>query len=176
MVQRRGTARVGGLFGPIMIVWFLVIGLLGVIEIAQHPDILLALNPITACACWARPGRGFVLLGAVVLAVTGAEALYADMGHFGRRPIRLAWLCFVFPALLLNYFGQGALLLPKPERDRQSVLPAGAGLGVAADGRARLGRDGDRLAGGDLGRVLDDAPGGAARLSAALRDPPYLGA
>jgi KUP system potassium uptake protein len=93
-------------------VWFTTIGLLGLAEIARQPDILLALNPYYGIHLLMRaPLRGFALLGAVVLAVTGAEALYADMGHFGKRPIRYAWLSFVFPALLLNYFGQGALLL-----------------------------------------------------------------
>jgi KUP system potassium uptake protein len=112
IVQRRGTALVGGFFGPIMVLWFATIGLLGLIEIARQPDILLALNPYYGIHLLLRaPLRGFALLGAVVLAVTGAEALYADMGHFGKRPIRYAWLSFVFPALLLNYFGQGALLL-----------------------------------------------------------------
>ena len=112
LMQRRGTAMVGGFFGPVMLLWFSVIGLLGLIEIARQPDILLALNPYYGIHLLMRaPLRGFALLGAVVLAVTGAEALYADMGHFGKRPIRFVWLGFVFPALLLNYFGQGGLLL-----------------------------------------------------------------
>ena len=112
MMQRRGSARVGGYFGPVMAAWFLLIGLLGAVKIAQHADILFALNPYYGLRLlWRDPVAGFALLGAVVLAVTGAEALYADMGHFGKRPIRFAWLSFVFPALLLNYFGQGALLL-----------------------------------------------------------------
>jgi KUP system potassium uptake protein len=116
VAQRRGTGRVGGLFGPIIIVWFTVIGLLGLREIARHPMIIWALNPLYGIDLIRQdPAAGFVLLGAVVLAVTGAEALYADMGHFGRGPIRRAWLRFVFPALLLNYFGQGALLLARPE-------------------------------------------------------------
>jgi KUP system potassium uptake protein len=116
MLQRRGTGRVGGFFGPIIIVWFSTLGILGLVQIAQHPGILLALDPRYAIALLAaNPWEGFVLLGAVVLAVTGAEALYADMGHFGPMPIRRAWLRFVFPALLLNYFGQGALLLAHPE-------------------------------------------------------------
>jgi KUP system potassium uptake protein len=116
LVQSHGTARVGGFFGPVMIVWFLIIGLLGAAEIWQKPDILLALNPYYGVRLLAlEPGRGAALLGAVVLAVTGVEALYADMGHFGKRSIRYAWLGFVFPALLLNYFGQGALLLHNPE-------------------------------------------------------------
>ena len=116
IAQRRGTGRVGGFFGPIIIVWFTVIGLLGIKEIARHPMIMWALNPMYGIDLIRRhPAAGFVLLGAVVLAVTGAEALYADMGHFGRGPIRRAWMRFVFPALLLNYFGQGALLLAHPE-------------------------------------------------------------
>src|SRR5271168_3926945 len=116
IVQRRGTRLVGGYFGPIMILWFGVIGILGGLEIARHPSILLAVDPRYAVnLLWHHPWHGFVLLGSVVLAVTGAEALYADMGHFGPSPVRRAWLRFVFPALLLNYFGQGALLLAKPD-------------------------------------------------------------
>ena len=114
-VQRRGKGRVGGWFGPILIVWFVVIGLLGVHEIVRRPSILLAVDPLYGIELMMQdPTHGFVLLGSVVLAVTGAEALYADMGHFGRSPIRRAWLRFVFPALLANYFGQGALLLSQP--------------------------------------------------------------
>src|SRR5271167_1142006 len=116
IVQRRGTGLVGGYFGPIMILWFGVIGILGGLEIARHPSILLAVDPRYAVDLLLNhPWHGFVLLGSVVLAVTGAEALYADMGHFGPSPVRRAWLRFVFPALLLNYFVQGALLLAKPE-------------------------------------------------------------
>jgi KUP system potassium uptake protein len=116
LVQKRGTGRVGGFFGPVIIVWFSTIGLLGAIEVVRHPAILKGLDPRYAIdLILADPWEGFVLLGAVVLAVTGAEALYADMGHFGPAPIRRAWLRFVFPALLLNYFGQGALLLGNPE-------------------------------------------------------------
>ena len=116
LFQRHGTALVGGAFGPVMSLWFLVIGALGLIEIVQQPEILKAINPYYALALlWADPGKGFLLLGAVVLAVTGAEALYADMGHFSWRCIRIDWLSFVFPALLLNYFGQGALLLHSPD-------------------------------------------------------------
>jgi KUP system potassium uptake protein len=115
LVQRRGTALVGGFFGPVTVIWFLTIGLLGLLEIVQQPAILKAINPYYGIALLtANPVKGFALLGAVVLVVTGAEALYADLGHFGRRPIRTAWLSFVFPALLLNYFGQGALLLKSP--------------------------------------------------------------
>ncbi|MGO8867689.1 MAG: potassium transporter Kup [Alphaproteobacteria bacterium] len=114
--QRRGTARVGSLFGPVMALWFISIGALGVLELASQPAILLALDPLHGLRLLlADPWRGFILLGAVVLAVTGAEALYADMGHFGRAPIRATWFWIVFPCLLLNYFGQGALLLRTPE-------------------------------------------------------------
>jgi KUP system potassium uptake protein len=110
--QSHGTHRVGKLFGPVMLVWFAAIAALGAVQVAAHPSVLEAVDPMHAF-WFARqdPWRAFVLLGAVVLAVTGGEALYADMGHFGRRPIRLAWFALAMPALLLNYFGQGALLL-----------------------------------------------------------------
>src|SRR5213078_2501954 len=112
LMQHRGTAAVGGLFGPIMLVWFTVLAVLGICSIVQQPRILLALNPVYGIEVVANaPWRGFFMLGAVFLAVTGTETLYADMGHFGRRALRRAWLGLVFPALLLNYFGQGALLL-----------------------------------------------------------------
>src|SRR4051812_16725833 len=114
-VQRRGTASVGGLFGPVMLIWFAALALLGIGNIIQHPGILRALNPAYGLHLLiAAPWQGFVMLGAVFLAVTGAETLYADMGHFGRDPLRKAWLYLVFPALLLNYFGQGALLVTAP--------------------------------------------------------------
>jgi KUP system potassium uptake protein len=114
-IQRRGTARVGRLFGPIMVLWFLTLAVLGILEIVRAPQVLLAANPWHAVQLFAaHPGLGLVILGAVFLAVTGAEALYADMGHFGKRPVRMAWLVLVWPALVLNYFGQGALLLTSP--------------------------------------------------------------
>ena len=113
--QRFGTARIGGTFGPLMALWFITIAALGAAEIVREPRVLFALNPWYGLQFFAANGRtGFLVLGAVVLAVTGAEALYADMGHFGKRPIRLAWFGLVFPALLLNYFGQGALVLRDP--------------------------------------------------------------
>ena len=113
--QSKGTAVVGKFFGPVMLLWFGTLGLLGAINIAHDPSILKALNPIYAEQFFVhQPWIAFVALGAVVLAVTGAEALYADMGHFGRFPIKLAWFGFVLPALLLNYFGQGALMLHNP--------------------------------------------------------------
>ena len=111
-VQKRGTAGIGRFFGPITLVWFAVLALLGVWHILSHPSILLAVNPLYALDfALAQPGTTFIILGAVVLCVTGAEALYADLGHFGKKPIRLAWFTVVMPALTLNYFGQGALLL-----------------------------------------------------------------
>jgi KUP system potassium uptake protein len=111
-VQKRGTGTVGGLFGPVMIVWFAVLGLLGIVSIAQTPAVLAAINPAHALAFFVEHKLvGFLTLGVVVLAVTGCEALYADLGHFGRRAMSLAWLTVALPGLLLNYFGQGALLL-----------------------------------------------------------------
>jgi KUP system potassium uptake protein len=114
-LQSVGTARVGKLFGPIMVVYFVTLSVLGVIHIVARPEILLALDPRWAARFAATDGMlAFLALGSVVLAVTGAEALYADMGHFGRKPIAYAWLWFVFPALMLNYLGQGALMLGDP--------------------------------------------------------------
>ena len=114
-VQKKGTAGIGKFFGPITLVWFLTIALLGVSQIITQPGILKALSPHYAVIfMWANPGTTFIILGAVVLCVTGAEALYADLGHFGKKPIRLAWFSIVMPCLVLNYFGQGALLLNNP--------------------------------------------------------------
>lgn len=114
-VQRHGTAAVGRAFGPIMVVWFLTLGVLGLVQVIQNPIVLKALNPYYSLTFIIRHDRtAFIALGAVVLAVTGAEALYADMSHFGRRPIRASWTFFVLPCLTLNYFGQGALVLSNP--------------------------------------------------------------
>jgi KUP system potassium uptake protein len=115
LVQRFGTASVGRAFGPIMVVWFLSLGVLGVVQIVAHPFVLRALSPYYSLDfIFRHPRIAFVALGAVVLAVTGAEALYADMSHFGRRPIQRSWLFFVLPCLVLNYFGQGALVISNP--------------------------------------------------------------
>jgi KUP system potassium uptake protein len=115
LVQRRGTGSMGRAFGPVMTVWFVVIGLMGLVQIIHHPFVLKALIPIYGVTFIMRHDYlAFIALGAVVLAVTGAEALYADMSHFGRRPIRAAWTWFVLPCLLLNYFGQGALVIADP--------------------------------------------------------------
>ncbi len=141
LVQRQGTAAVGGLFGPIMLVWFAVLALLGVANITQQPGILWAFNPWHGIDLLrSAPWQGFVMLGAVFLAVTGPETLYADMGHFGRMPMRIAWLFIVLPALMLNYIGQGALLLSDPGHCKtrlphgteQEPLSAG-GDGVSGD-------------------------------------------
>jgi KUP system potassium uptake protein len=115
MVQRFGTHRIGSVFGWIMLVWFLSIGIVGATWIVQAPEVLRAVNPVYAFEFLTHNSfHGFLLLGSVVLVITGGEALYADMGHFGRIPIRFAWYCVVFPGLLLNYFGQGALFLTMP--------------------------------------------------------------
>jgi KUP system potassium uptake protein len=128
-VQRFGTAKVGAAFGPIMFIWFATIGVLGFMESIREPQIFWAVNPIYAVRFFGEHGfSGFVILGAVVLVITGGEALYADMGHFGKRPIRVAWFGFVMPALLLNYFGQGALLLRDPsaaDNPFYKLAPAG---------------------------------------------------
>lgn len=116
LIQSRGTASIGRVFGPVMLLWFGVLAILGVINIVQHPQILAAANPLHAVSFFITNGwHGFLVLGTIFLVVTGGEALYADMGHVGVRSIRLAWLSLVLPALLLNYFGQGALLLREPE-------------------------------------------------------------
>ena len=116
LVQKRGTAGIGKFFGPITVVWFVSIAVLGVAQIVQNPAILWAMSPHYALTfMWTQPGTTFIILGAVVLCVTGGEALYADMGHFGKKPIRVAWFAIVMPCLTLNYFGQGALLLQNPE-------------------------------------------------------------
>ena len=114
-IERFGTAKIGKVFGPVMLVWFCALGVLGLIEMLQSPGILVALNPFTGLGfLFQHTGVAIAILGSVVLAVTGGEALYADMGHFGLKPIQRAWLVLVFPCLLLNYFGQGALLIRDP--------------------------------------------------------------
>jgi len=115
-IQSHGTSKVGTFFGPVMILWFLGIGTLGFWRLSANPAVLQAVKPIYAVDFMVQyPLLGFLVLGAVFLALTGGEALYADMGHFGKKPIRIAWLCLVFPALLLNYFGQAAYVLAHPD-------------------------------------------------------------
>jgi KUP system potassium uptake protein len=119
LIQRGGSATVGAVFGPVMLIWFVSIGLIGLRGVVAHPDILIAISPSYAISFLAQGGLpGYLVLGSVVLVITGGEALYADMGHFGKRPIRLAWFALVMPALVLNYFGQGALVLHDPEAAR----------------------------------------------------------
>jgi KUP system potassium uptake protein len=116
LVQKKGTARIGKWFGPIVLVWFIALAAMGLVNIVRNPHVLVAINPVYAASfLLENSGVAFFALGAIVLAFTGAEALYADMGHFGKQPIRLAWFGAVFPALALNYLGQGALLLANPE-------------------------------------------------------------
>ncbi len=114
-VQSRGTAKIGAIFGPVMLLWFSTLGVLGAMQLAQNPSVLAAINPLYGVRFFIDNGfQGFVVLGSVFLVVTGGEALYADMGHFGVKPIRVSWFGFVLPALMLNYFGQGALVLRDP--------------------------------------------------------------
>ncbi len=128
-MQRFGTAAVGKLFGPVMVVWFTTLAVLGIVHIARYPDILAAVSPHHAVSYFTRHGwHGYLILGSVVLAITGGEALYADLGHFGIRPIRMAWTFFVMPALMLAYFGQGALVLQHPDAAENpffAMVPAG---------------------------------------------------
>ena len=128
-VQSRGTARVASAFGPVMVVWFATLAVLGIVHIVDDPSVLAAINPLYAVAFLLSHGTiGLVTLGAVFLAVTGGEALYADLGHFGRKPIQSGWLYFVLPSLLINYFGQGALVLSNPEAIKNSfylMVPEG---------------------------------------------------
>ncbi len=132
-IQRRGTHTIGRLFGPVMILWFVTIGVAGAIQIVEHPAILQALSPVWGARYFMDHGpKGFLILGSVVLAVTGGEALYADLGHFGRTPIRIVWLGFVLPSLLLCYFGQGALLVADPTIENPFfALVPGGGFQVA---------------------------------------------
>src|SRR5204863_8260932 len=117
VVQRHGTGGIGKLFGPVTALWFGVIALLGLVHIAQNPAVMQALSPTHALRfVFGEPQVAFVAMGFVVLCVTGAEALYADLGHFGKRPIRTAWFGLVMPSLVLNYFGQGAMLLESPAK------------------------------------------------------------
>ena len=176
--RSRGTAPgvVGLLFGPVCVLWFAALGVVGVWNIGKAPGILAALDPSHAIRFATSHGvASFVVLGSVLLAITGAEALYADMGHFGKRAIRIAWFGVVAPALVLNYFGQGALLMTRPGGDREPVLPVLPGLGALSDGRAGDGGDGHRLAGDDFRRLLDDAAGDPARVPAAHVDPAHVG-
>jgi len=123
VAQKHGTERIGRVFGPVMLLWFSTLAVLGAVAIARHPAVLGALNPWHAVAFFTRePLPAFLVLGSVVLCITGAEALYADMGHFGRQPIQLAWYAVVYPGLIINYFGQGALLLATPAGSARAAI------------------------------------------------------
>ena len=156
---------VGRLFGPVMAVWFTLLAVAGLRKVVHEPGILRAISPTYGVTFLFEHGHvAFIALGSVVLTVTGAEALYADMGHFGRPPIRRAWFAVVFPALILNYMGQGALILHDPKAIANPFYLLIPEWAPDPDDRARHHRDRDRLAGGDLRRVLGHPPGRAARL------------
>ena len=176
LMQSRGTGNIGLLFGPVMCLWFLVLGLLGLIQIVQAPHILRALDPSYALALFgAHQWLAFVTLGAVFLAVTGAEALYADMGHFGRLPIRIAWFGLVLPGASAQLLRSRRVAARRSRHRGQSVLPAGPRVGALPDGRARHLGHGDRVAGGHLGRLFAQRAGGAARVPAAAHRAPHVG-
>ncbi len=168
LIQRHGTGVVGALFGPVCALWFLALGASGAWNILKNPGVLAALSPAHALGFVTGHGlASFVVLGAVLLAITGAEALYADMGHFGAKAVRIAWFGLVAPALVLNYFGQGALLIARSESAGKPLLPRVPVLGALPDGGTRHRSDGHRVASDDFGRVLDHAAGHPARLPAA---------
>ena len=176
-VQKQGTARIGRLLGPVMLIWFVTIALLGLWGIVQHPAVLWALNPIVGLRYLFAGGGITTLLvvGGVFLCVTGAEALYADLGHFGRVPIRLAWSCLVFPALILNYAGQAAFVLAGAPTGGNIFVPPLPHAPAAAAGDTGDSCNRHRQPGGDHGRLLDDAPGDPAGLVAATTGHPDLG-
>ena len=177
LVQRRGTGGIGRVFGPIMVVWFLVLGVLGVVQIAAHAERVQGRS--TRCThstgSGSAPLNSFLTLGSIFLVVTGGEALYADMGHFGRRPIQLTWYRLVLPCLVLNYFGQAALILHEPDVEIENpffdLAPDWAIVPLAD---ARHDGHGHRLTGVDQRRLLAHRAGGAARLPAARQDPPHV--
>ncbi len=176
LVQSRGTAVVGGLFGPVMVVWFTVLAALGIWSILHQPHVLLALNPYYGVSVLVEnPMRGFLMLGSVFLAVTGTEALYADMGHFGRPALRRAWLVARLSGADAELSRAGRPAARQPGGDRKSVLSARARMGSLPACRTGVARDDHRLAGGDLRRFLLYPPGDPARLSAAARSAPHVG-
>lgn len=175
-IQKHGTGLVGKLFAPIMLAWFLILAALGLRSIIANPDVLHALNPMWAVHFFLEyKVVSFVALGAVVLSITGVEALYADMGHFGKLPIRVAWFSVVLPSLVLNYFGQGALLLAHPEAIKNPfflLAPDWALVPMLILGDAG---DGHCLSGCHFRRILPDASGRAFGLSLPNAHYPYLG-
>ena len=176
-VQKRGTASIARVFSPIMIVWFTVLGALGLRQILRHPSVLRAISPTYGIDLFVdHPWRAFLALGSIFLVVTGGEALYADMGHFGRRPIQISWYVMVLPALLLNYFGQAALLAEDPEGIESPFYNLAPDVGHHAARDPGDDGDRDRVAGVDHRRLLAHDAGGATRLPAPPQDPPHLGA
>ena len=168
-MQSHGTGRVAILFGPLMVIWFLVLAIIGAVHIADYPGVFHALNPYYAVSFMViNPGVALVTLAAVFLVITGSEALYADLGHFGRKPIQAAWVALVLPALLLNYFGQGALVLADPSAMVDPFYRLVPESLLSAAGRA--GDDGNRgrQPGRDHRRLFDHAAGHPARPVAAL--------
>ena len=159
-VQSRGTAKVAAFFGPITLIWFMAIAAAGIWHVSQNPTVLWAFNPIHGASFLASHGLiSLITLGAVFLAVTGSEALYADLGHFGRGPIRMAWFSVALPALTINYLRPGRTLVEQSESDRESIFPALSGLGAAAHGRARHCRNRDREPSSNHRRVFIDPAG-----------------
>ena len=176
-VQKRGTAKIARVFSPIMIVWFTVIGALGLRQVLAPSLGAPGDLPSYGVDLFVdHPWRAFLALGSIFLVVTGGEALYADMGHFGRRPIQISWYVIVLPALLLNYFGQAALLADDPEAIESPFYNLAPEWGDHAARDPGDDGDRDRVAGADLRRLLAHDAGGAARLPAAPQDPPHVGA
>ena len=175
-VQPRGTASIGRIFGPVMLLWFIVIAMLGLLGVMRQPQVITAIDPRHAIGFLVHHGlHSFVVLGGVFLAITGGEALYADMGQFGRNPIRSSWYFIVLPALLLSYAGQTALLIEESFDRWQSVLYARARLGRRSACRARHRGDDHREPGDHHRHVFADAPGHAAWLVPRLEDPSDIG-
>ena len=175
-IQPFGTAVIGRAFGPIMLIWFVIIAALGVHGIVQHPSVVAAINPLYGANYLMSGGfKGFLVLGGVFLCVTGAEALYADMGHFGPKPIRLSWSLIVFPALILNYAGQAAIVLAGAPTDGNIFYRLCPAAASHADDRARDDRHRDRQPIDHHRRLFDDPPGDAARLAAAHAHHPDFG-
>ena len=161
LIQRHGTGSVGRVFGPVMLGWFAILAVMGVeLDRARAAGAAGARSVACAVRLFAKHQVGaLAVLAGVFLTVTGGEALYADMGHFGKTPIRLGWICIVMPALVLNYFGQGALLIENPAAISNPFYLMAPRVVAVALGRHRDRRDGHRLAGGDLRGVLGDHPG-----------------
>ena len=174
--QSRGTARVAAMFGPIMVVWFVSIAIAGGLHIRDDPTVLFAINPYYGVNFLIHHGTiGLVTLGAVFLVVTGGEALYADLGHFGRKPIQMAWLSLVFPALLINYFGQGAKVLADPAAIENPFYRLVPGSVSVADDRSGNGSHRHRKSGRHHRRLFTGASGDPARHAAASCDPAHFG-